>query len=624
MKRIRWACSSLCLAALLLLALCASAHAQPVRPRQADVDLQPGRRAAAARRPSGNRWTCPIPPATSTAWYRVEFDAPVPLTDALWAVYLPYLYGGGRLILNGSPLARIQEPSRRAGRPLGAPAPDPDPRRVAAAGNQSIADPYRSDARFAAAACRCWRSDPMSQLLPEYERRLFWVRTMSQFTVISCLIVGVLALFIWWRRREEALYGLFGAASLLWGIRTLTFVIEVMPATEWHAWRTIYHGATGGFVIVMLLFAMCLAGMRYPRLKWALLGYWLLGPLGYLASGGNELLISRYWAGGLLPIGFAVLVISATAAWRQRTPALILLSLALALAVLAGLHDYLIATRRRRHSRAGCRRWRRIASSCCTTPPTCCCWPWAAILSARLVGALQAIEQLNRTLEFRVAERESALAENYERLRPLEREHAAGEERQQIMRDLHDGLGSQLFLTLSRAEAGRIDQDEIVQALRECIADLRLTLEAMSPNSNDFLQAWGNFRFRWQQLLDAAGLASSWEIDTQDGDRVELTPARDAPTASHRAGSAHQCPETRRCSQGRDPPADRPAHHRHRGSRRRPWTGRCAGPRRPRPGQHARARLARRRPSRNCRPAPRRAGLGQLDATRCPCSLNAG
>ena len=43
---------------------------------------------------------------------------------------------------------------------------------------------------------------------------------------------------------------------------------------------------------------------------------------------------------------------------------------------------------------------------------------------------------------------------------------------------------------------------EMAQSLRECIADMRLTLEAMSPESNDFLHAWGNFRFRWQRLLE--------------------------------------------------------------------------------------------------------------------------
>jgi signal transduction histidine kinase len=52
---------------------------------------------------------------------------------------------------------------------------------------------------------------------------------------------------------------------------------------------------------------------------------------------------------------------------------------------------------------------------------------------------------------------------------------------------------------------------------------MRLTLEAMSPEDNDFLQAWSNFRFRWQQVLEGAGLESSWPTETQAA-FVELAP----------------------------------------------------------------------------------------------------
>ncbi|HXD40974.1 MAG TPA: ATP-binding protein [Ramlibacter sp.] len=519
MKPVSWACFR-CIAALLLLALCAGALSQPLRPRNADVvfsaDLAPPAATAAWQRVD-----LPFSFDRPGAWFRVAFEAPQSPADAAWAVYLPYFYTGGRLFLNGAPLAHIQEPTAdvivRWERPQLVPIA---PALLRPGTNELLV-------RIAATPVSRGRMPlpaigPHVQLLPEYDARLFWIRTMSQFTVISCVIVGLLALFIWWRRPEESLYGLFGAAALLWGVRTLTLVIEVMPTPAWYAWRTVYHAATGGFTIVMLLFAMSLAGMRYPRLKWALLAYWLLGPAGYLASKGDEVLIGRFWAGGLLPIGVAVLAIGAVAAWRQRTAALTVLSLALALAVLAGFHDYLVAT---------------------SSPVILAIAPQAAahrvfllhyaadilllvmggILAARLVGSLQAIEQLNRTLESRVTERETALADNYERLRKLEREHAIVEERQQIMRDLHDGLGSQLFLTLSRAEVGRIDQDEIVQALRECIADMRLTLEAMGPQSSDFLQAWSDFRYRWQQLLENSGLSCSWEVDAQDR-QIELTP----------------------------------------------------------------------------------------------------
>lgn len=521
MKPISWGCSSRWLAALLaLLALCAAAHAQPVRPRQADLvlssDLSPPLPTAAWQRVD-------LPYATrhATAWYRVEFNAPESKTGQLWAVYLPYLYRGGRLFLNGTPLASIQETSAdlviRWERPHLVTIPAPSLR----AGTNELLIRIPAT-KVSPDHMPLLQIGPYIELLPVYESRLFLVGTMPQFTVLSCLIVGLLALFIWWRRPEETLYGLFGAASVLWGIRTLTFVIEVLPSTAWHAWRAIYHGATGGFVVLMLLFAMCLAGLRYTRLKWWLFAYWILGPVAYLATGGNESMVTRWWAGGLLPIGFAVLVISVRAALKQRTLATTVLSAALTLAVLAGLHDYLIAT---------------------SSPIIRALAPghvadrifllhYAAdivlvvmggLLSARFVGTLQALAQLNRTLEMRVAERESTLSRNYERLRQLERRHAAGEERQQIMRDLHDGLGSQLFLMLSRAEGRQIEQQEMVQALRECIADMRLTLEAMSPETNDFLQAWGNFRFRWQHQLEASGLICSWELDA-GGDGIDLSP----------------------------------------------------------------------------------------------------
>lgn len=397
----------------------------------------------------------------STAWFRVEFEAAQPLTGDSWAVYLPYFYGGGRLLLNGVPLAHIPEPGAEVIVRWERPHLVPIPAALLRPGTNQLLIRVAATP-VSRGRLRLLAIGPSVQLLPEYDNRLFWIRTMSQFTVIACVIVGVLGLFIWWRRPEESLYGLFGAAALLWGIRTMTLVIEVMPATAWHAWRTIYHGATGGFAIVMLLFAMRLAGMRYPRLERGLLAYWLLGPIGYLASNGNEVLIGRYWAGGLIPVGFALLGVSAVAVWRQRTAALTVLSLALALAVLAGIHDYLIA--------ANAEIIRAVAPQAAAHRVFLLHYAadillvaMGGVLSARLVGTLQAIEQLNRTLEVRVAERGKALATNYERLRRLERQHAAIEERQQIMRDLHDGLGSHLFLTLSRAQVGRIDQGEIVQ-----------------------------------------------------------------------------------------------------------------------------------------------------------------
>ena len=515
MKPARWVCCSW----LALLALTSLAAIQPLRPEVAWVVTDSG----AAPPPASAPWQRVELPASSrgpVVWYRIDFDVGQP-ADEPWSLFLPYLNVGGRIFLNGAPLVMIRESGPdtvvRWERPHLLPIP---PGRLQP-GRNSLA------LRVAATPIATIRIPlpaigPTFELLGEYDRRLFWTRTMSQFTVIACTVVGLLALFIWWRRREEALYGLFGAAALLWGLRTLTFIVEVLPSVSWHAWRTLYHGATGGFTIAMLLFALRLAQMEPGRLKWLLLGYWLLGPVGYLATGGNEMLIGRFWAGGLLPIGVAVVVITIMAAWRQRTVPLFVLSASLGLAVVAGVHDYLLA--------AAPEVIRAVAPAVAAHrlfllhyAADILLVSMGAILSLRLIGTLGAIQQLNRTLEARVAESEQTIRINYERLRRLERHHAVSQERQQIMRDLHDGLGSRLFVALARAETGQISSGELVQALRECIADMRLTLDAMNPESNDFLEAWGDFRFRWQQALEGCGLASRWELET-DNEPVVLAP----------------------------------------------------------------------------------------------------
>jgi signal transduction histidine kinase len=68
---------------------------------------------------------------------------------------------------------------------------------------------------------------------------------------------------------------------------------------------------------------------------------------------------------------------------------------------------------------------------------------WALI--DRFVKSHNEYEQLNAALEARVKERETTLAVHYARAAELEREQAVAAERERILRDMHDGLGSHLI-----------------------------------------------------------------------------------------------------------------------------------------------------------------------------------
>jgi signal transduction histidine kinase len=320
------------------------------------------------------------------------------------------------------------------------------------------------------------------------------------------------------------LYGLFGLAAGLWGIRTLTFVIETVPLDRWLLWRLTYLGATGGFIVAMAILALRFADIRRAWVERALVFYWLLGPVWLLAGGAAvERLVNRYWIAGFLPVGIAIVIVSLLTMWRQRTLMAAVMPAAMVIAVLTGLHDYLVNWSFGGVAQMLLPGWAEHRIFLLHHGANLVLVAMGGLLTARFVRTLSAVEGLNQTLEMRVADRERELAANYARMAALQREHAATQERQLIMRELHDGLGSQLFVSLSRVERGEMHGPQIADALRGCIADMRLALDTLTPGDSDFRSTLGDFLFRWQGQLLAAGIHPAWTIDVPD-DALDVSP----------------------------------------------------------------------------------------------------
>jgi signal transduction histidine kinase len=521
------------LAVAMLLAACmaGSVHAALQEPRQASVFAapvvprtppRPDAAWEAVALPDDAGYSRPAR-AKVPAWYRIGFDYPEdPARQAQWAVYVPYFYDGGDLWLNGTLLAGVQENTEqvyaRTYRPQMAvfPAPMLRPGRNELA--IRVAAPKGYPLRFPRVAV-----GPQAEIQPLHDRRLFWTRTVPELTVLVSVLVAGFVVFIWWRRRSEVLYGLFGLAAALWATRTMTFLIDAMPMAQWQWWRVIYHSATGGFVVVMAVFTLRYAGVHRLGLERSLVAYWLLGPLAFALGGfAAEPYVARYWLGGMMAVGLLIIATSIGYARRRGTLTSAVLSAVMAFAVLVGVHDYLITWDPRLLGRF-LPEWVGHRIHLLHFGSNTLLLAMAALLTARFLRTLRSLEDLNRTLETRVADRERALAANYERLAALEREHAASEERQLIMRDLHDGLGSQLFTSLSRVERGDMDDGQIATALRSCIADMRLALDALASDEHNLGAALGNFMFRWEAQLIAAGVRPRWDIDLPD-DAMTLSP----------------------------------------------------------------------------------------------------
>jgi signal transduction histidine kinase len=126
-------------------------------------------------------------------------------------------------------------------------------------------------------------------------------------------------------------------------------------------------------------------------------------------------------------------------------------------------------------------------------------------------------DALNRRLIRRVEKRETELQSAFASITMLQQDEAVRQERERFMRDMHDGLGAQLITSLKMAQRGAMSHQTMSDILQECLDELRFSIESLKPTSNDFLAVLGNYRYRLQPRLEAAGVTLNWRfVDVPD------------------------------------------------------------------------------------------------------------
>jgi signal transduction histidine kinase len=119
---------------------------------------------------------------------------------------------------------------------------------------------------------------------------------------------------------------------------------------------------------------------------------------------------------------------------------------------------------------------------------------------------------LNRRLAERVRRRESEIARAYEQLATLEKDKAIQAERERFMRDMHDGLGTQLITSLRMAERGALGQAQMQELLTECLDELHFAIQSLKTAGDDLFIALADYRYRLEPRLHAGGIELQWRV----------------------------------------------------------------------------------------------------------------
>jgi len=145
--------------------------------------------------------------------------------------------------------------------------------------------------------------------------------------------------------------------------------------------------------------------------------------------------------------------------------------------------------------------------------------PLAVIVCVLFAAVVVHFErELNRAMCGEIAQRLYAqqlaiqLEQDQQRLLEAQHQQSVLCERQRVMQDMHDGLGSALTSSLVMLERGELTVPQAAMVMRECVDDLRLVVDSLEPASKDISTLLGMLRYRLQHRFEAAGVRLRWQM----------------------------------------------------------------------------------------------------------------
>lgn len=342
------------------------------------------------------------------------------------------------------------------------------------------------------------------ELLWRYQVRSWLQADFTAMAAGAFVVIGIFAFAVWCVRRSEVMYVLFFATSVANALRMVQFTMGDVPlpiSDDWFGWLTA--NSLGWSLVCVFLFTVRVHGLRMPRVERTIIA--LVTAVSVVTLPWLPLKVETVLPAIYLCIVGVTLIVAASgmwASWVNRSPWAMVLSLWVSLTVPASIYDTLMASYR-------------VSIEGLYLGPYASIGVFAiflVIVFLRYTGALREVETLNAGLESRLAEREAQLAATYAQVNQLERQRALDAERQRMMQDMHDGIGSSLISALRMAEGGRLHEGDMARVLKECIDDLKLSIDSLDHSGADLLSLLAALRFRLGPRLQAAGLTLRWGV----------------------------------------------------------------------------------------------------------------
>lgn len=436
-------------------------------------------------------------------WYRAHFvvdETP----HSLWAVALPTVRYNARVLLNGRALGsggRMDDPvARNVRNALLFSVPEG----LIREGQNTLHVLVRSGPDRIGYLDEIYVGDHDALSAPVRVHNTLRVTAAQGTTALlffMSVVIGALALV----RKSDREYFYFALGTFIWAIHSLGYFVVDVPFGD-RFWDWLRFTTIGLFAFVGgIVYVHRYLGVRHPFIEKRILIVLVaiaLG-MGVLSDAAFYFFAFYVWHPLCQVFAFYGLMRMLAGAWSERDYELHFVAASGAVMVAYALHDLMVMW--------GAFEWRRgylLHYSLLYSLGLFC-----AVLLKRFVEATNALESLNRELEARVAATHGELTDTYARNRALESRRAVAEERDRIMRDMHDGMGGQLITTLALIEEKKADLPSVANALRAALQDLRLMIDSLDVAGEDITTMLGMFRARIEPSLQTHDIALTWRVE---------------------------------------------------------------------------------------------------------------
>ncbi|SFQ23241.1 histidine kinase [Variovorax sp. 770b2] len=449
-----------------------------------------------------------------------SFDLPFTLADAPetpWGIFIPRVGNVFEVQLNGALLQvygdlGVGNDTDYAKAPIYVPVPG----RLLKAGENHLQIHLRADSARRAGLSRVVVGPATPVRTELFESAYAWRFTGSVLLTAFSLIVGSIALALWLtqvdtgavgRHRRDGIYFWAALAEFCWAIRVADGVIAE-PPLPWVPWGVLMAACYAGWAASAMMFCYHLAGWaRNPRLQW------LRWPLAAVVAGtvvASTLALQReqpVWLTGWLAVEIVIIGVFVggfvVATVRHPSTERMLVAIAALVTVAFGMRDWLVI---RLSDAYGETTWVRYSSIF-----------FGIALLLIVLRRFHAVSTQARgwvaALADRVAQRERELALTYAELEQVARDQARTHERERILRDMHDGVGSHISSAIRQLQSGQTSSEELLRTLRDSLDQLKLSIDSIHLPPGDVGALLAALRYRLEPRLAAAGIEFEWAVD---------------------------------------------------------------------------------------------------------------